>query len=607
MRRFAGDGGAGAWSSDERLDMNDIRRVLRAAAWRLGFVAFLRTLIVVLAVGLLGAIVLRLVQQVFRLEIPWQDVAVYSAAGAVFGALAWTIFARQGQIAVARRVDEGADLREALSTALCVFGQDDPWARVTVESASQSARTVNVRRAVPLEAPRFWPVPLALALTLLVVWLAVPRRTTEKSIAKEKEKAQLVLAKAQVAEAEKKIEEMVSKLNLGDAPKDTPEADKAEAKTPEALRMTAIKKLTAISDRLEQMKQGEKGQKNDSIKEAMKQLKTPGEGPLTEMSKELAKGNFQKASEELTKSLEKLAGGNMSEKDKQAMAEQMKKLGAQLDKLASDRKEVEKALEKAGINKELAKDPAALAEALKKAANLTEEQKKQLAEMAKAMSEKCKACDKMGQCMGQMAASMGQQGDKAGMSQEAMDALQDMGNQLSELEQMAGEMQLTDAAMAEAKCRLAALAAQCEGESKCEGMGDCDGNKMGKWRAGEARGKSNGSGGPGIGRGGSRGDAKTDIAFETKKLNTKTQNGPIIGSRLVEGESIKGESHAEFAAAVAAADQTASEALDSNTIPREYHDAVKHYFGRLKAKTAAKTDAPPTPPAPSADDAGKDK
>jgi len=207
--------------------------------------------------------------------------------------------------------------------------------------------------------------------------------------------------------------------------------------------------------------------------------------------------------------------------------------------------------------------------------------------------------------MSQMAASMGKNGDKAGMSQEATDALSDMANQLSEMEQMAGEMQMTEAAMAEAKARLAELAGQCDG--KCNGMGDCDKSGMGKWSEGEARSRSNGSGGPGVGQGGSRGDAATDVAFETKKLNTKTQNGPIIGSRLVEGESIKGESHAEFAAAVTAADQTASEALDSNRIPREYEGAIKHYFGRLKAKTAAKTDAPPTPPAPGADDAGKGK
>jgi hypothetical protein len=176
------------------------------------------------------------------------------------------------------------------------------------------------------------------------------------------------------------------------------------------------------------------------------------------------------------------------------------------------------------------------------------------------------------------------------------------------MEQMAGEMQMTEAAMAEAKARLNELAGQCEG-GKCNGMGDCDKAGMGQWSEGEARSRSNGSGGPGVGRGGSRGDAKTDVAFETKKLNTKTQNGPIIGSRLVEGESIKGESHAEFAAAVTAADQTASEALDSNTIPREFHPAIKHYFGTLKAKTTAKTDpnAPPAPPAPSATDADKGK
>ena len=63
--------------------------------------------------------------------------------------------------------------------------------------------------------------------------------------------------------------------------------------------------------------------------------------------------------------------------------------------------------------------------------------------------------------------------------------------------------------------------------------------------------------------------------------------GPIISSRLVEGEQIRGEASEQFAAAAAAAESAATESIDNNVYPREYHDAIKHYFGRLNEKAKA--------------------
>ena len=76
---------------------------------------------------------------------------------------------------------------------------------------------------------------------------------------------------------------------------------------------------------------------------------------------------------------------------------------------------------------------------------------------------------------------------------------------------------------------------------------------------------------------------------------------------MVEGDSIKGESKAEFTSAAITAEQGATEAMENNTIPREFHDAVKSYFGNLKGGGKAAKDAPtaPTKPAESAKDAGK--
>jgi hypothetical protein len=585
--------------------MNDIRRVLRAAAWRLSFVEFLRGLVVMITVVLASAIVTRLVQQGFRLDLPWKEIAYWAGAGAVFGAFVWTIVRRADRFAVARRVDDGAHLRETLSTALCVAGSSDPWARVTVESAAQKARTVSVRQAVPIQSPRFWPVPLALALSLFVVWIAVPPIGASKAIAAEKNKAQLLEVKAEAEARVQKIEDAVAKLNLGEAPRENPEGDKPEPRTPEEARVAAIKEISSITQRLEEFKASDKGLKADAIKNAMSKLKNPGEGPLSEMSRELAKGNFAKAMEDLAKAMEKMQSGEMSDKEKAAMGEQLAKLAEQLDKLAKDRKDLEKALEKAGINKELAKDPKALAEALKNAQNLTEEQKKQLADMAKSMESACKSCNGMAGSLAQIAQGMG----KEGLSKEAMEALSEMAGELSELEMLSGEMDMADAAMMECKAQLEALASFCE-SGQCEGMGECEGDgdgpeKTGPWKPGWSERQGNGSGGPGRGRGGAPGEREAAFDWEKQKFKTKNTGGPIIGTRFVEGGQVRGESVIEFAGAVAAADQSATEAIDNNIIPREYHEAIKHYFGRLKAKTeGVKSTEPVGPPPEDAEDAG---
>lgn len=577
--------------------MHDIRRVLRRAAWRVWVMALGRALTVAAAVVLSGMILLRLVQQFVGLAVPWVDVAIWSAAGGAALALGWTIVTRADRAAVARRVDEGADLREALSTALCIEKNDDAWSRAALETAAERARTVNVKQAVPLEPPRFWPVPLALALSLLVVWLAVPPvdlfGTMAQAKQREEEKAKIVEATAQSEQAIKAVEQMVAKLDLGKgAENDEAEAEKPEARTPEEIRRDALRKLTNLKDQLEELRKGEKGQQMEALERMLKQLRTPGDGPLTELSKELSKGNFQKAAEELQKLAEKLGTNQLSEQDKAALAEQLKKLQEQLEKLAQERSELEKALEKAGLDKKLASDPAALQKALENAEGLTQEQKEQLRKMAEAQNAACKQCQGMAASMSQMAKEIGE-----GQMGEEGEGMESLANQLAQLEQMQSELESADAALEACESQMALLSsfAQCEnpGMGECEGgLGMCEGESG--WKQGWSEKFGKGAGGPGRGSGKQPDAQEADYTTEKKKVRTHNVGGPIISSRMVEGDQVRGESKAQFSAAVTAAEQSAAEALENNVIPREYHDAVKHYFGRLKAKAQAEeVKAPP--------------
>jgi hypothetical protein len=82
-------------------------------------------------------------------------------------------------------------------------------------------------------------------------------------------------------------------------------------------------------------------------------------------------------------------------------------------------------------------------------------------------------------------------------------------------------------------------------------------------------------------------EEQIDFAIEKKKANVQTGQGAIIGTKLVQGSQIRGESVAEFSAVMESSTQAASEALETMQVQREYHDAVKHYFGTLKEKVKA--------------------
>lgn len=217
--------------------------------------------------------------------------------------------------------------------------------------------------------------------------------------------------------------------------------------------------------------------------------------------------------------------------------------------------------------------------------------------MAKACQGACKNAGQMGEGLSKMAKGMTQDG----LQQEGQEGSEQLNKELSEAEMLKEDMQNLDAALEEAKDQLAELSkgmsegqgmlAKGEGRGKGKGgsgenEGEGNGDGEGGWKPGESAGKNGrGSGGPGQSQGGVSPEAQaSDFEFKKEKANTQTQGGPVIGSRLVYGEAVKGEATAEVSEAVEASTREAAEALETMQIPREYHDAVKHYFGRMQEK-----------------------
>jgi hypothetical protein len=589
--------------------VNEIRRVLKLAAWRLLVIDIFHTLAITLTAAMAALIVALLAERIFGLVISfpgdWEKLAAIAVGAGVLASITWSLIRRARGITVARELDERADLRESLSTAMCVEKSQDAWAKVVVENARERAMKVDVRRAIPYAAPRLWPVPFALVLSMVVLWFSVPRWDVlgmfKKAQAKQDEQNQITEVKAEIKQNDQKLEEMLKQAKIDlKADEATQEASDAKTpQTPEEIRRAAVKKLTSQVDKLAEMRQGDKAKQMDAIKQAMKQLKQPGPGPLEQLSKAMQKGDFAKAKEELDEANKQMASANMSPEDKAKAQEQMKKLAEQLDKLSKDKQELQKQLQQAGMDKDAAakasKSPDELKKALDEMKNMSEAEKKELMKNALAQMAACKQCEGLGEKMSQMAQNSG----KAGMNEKAQEAMEAMEGQLSEMEQMGKDCEAAEAALDEAKGQLAKMAGKCQGN--CPG-GNCDGEgelamseKQSPWRAGESQGKfGNGQGGPGQSGGGAHHD-NTDAPVgkvDKMKANNKDGGGPIIGSRLVYGDQVRGESQAEYTEAVEASSKAATEAIENMQVQKELQGTVKHYFGRLEAKAKAQQAAP---------------
>jgi hypothetical protein len=578
--------------------MNEIQRVLRTAAWRLLASDILRTFAVTSSVALALLLLTRLVTWVLSVPVPWGAIAWPLAGAAVLIAIVWSVIRRARGVDLAREVDERGDLRESLSTAMCVADRPDGWARVVVETARQKAASLNVRQVTPIEAPRLWPAPVAMLMALAVIWVALPGKGLDllgrlKATEQQQQREQQIQqAKIEAKSAEDLIKNIARQANLevDDEENEHSDSQKPETTDPEALLRGAMKKLTDVQDQLAASEEQTKA-RLDAAKEQMRKLKQPGPGPLDNFARQLQRGDFKSAQEALKDAMEKLESGDMDAEAKEALKEQLEELGKQLEKLAEDRSNLEKALQESGMSAEEAQKaagmtPEQLQQALENMENLSEQQKQQLQEMAEAAQSACEQCNGMGSQMLDIAQAMGA---GAGQPGEAGEGMQGLAGMLSSMEMMQSDLEGLGAAMQSAQMQMASLS-QCMG-----GMpGGGNPNMIKPWSAGDNKNLGWGSGGAGRSQGGGGPeDNGADATQEKVRETTNLKSGQIVGERLVYDSQIIGESRARFGEAAAAASSIAAQEVSSGQVPKEYQEAVMSYFGRLKSRVEVESGPEP--------------
>jgi len=581
--------------------MSEVHRLVARAAARLLAVRMVSAAVRAVFIAVIAIIAVRIAERLFAFSIDWWTAWGLAIGVAVVGSAAWTVIRRHDRLAVARELDERAGLKETISTAMFVQEQNDPWSRASVDRAREVSRRVVVRQAFPFSVPRVWPAPI-LGVGIFFLLGLIPRadllQMLAKSEAKQETQRQVEQAKAEVQAADKKLEELLAKIDQDALKNEELDANEPTEPptTPDEIRREAIKKLTTLQDRLNDINQGEKMAAFRELTDRLEQLREP-RNPLPQISamvRNLQLGNFKQAQEELAKLEDQLKSGQLTPEQREQLAKQLEELAKQLEELAKQQEELEKALAEAGLDPNLANNPAALAAAIDAMQGLTDEQKERLKELAKKAAKASEMCNNMaGACRNCAGACSGEGGEESGEA-----SLSELGDQLAEMGLSQEEAEALEAAMREAEAQAGAM-----GMCMNPGAGQCQ--------------SQNPSANPfaslfaGQGRGAGVGHAKVpvsehDVEFESQKrqARVRTNDGPVIATMVDYGEQIRGESVQAFRQAVASGSSSAAEAIETMAVPREYHGALKYYFGTMeqKAGPAPTPAAPPaTPPAPAPD------
>ncbi|MEE9131135.1 MAG: hypothetical protein V3T84_14035, partial [Phycisphaerales bacterium] len=310
--------------------MREIRSILNIAARRLEIASFLsKAHLITVLLGIVVVIMLaaeRLGPQTF-FAWPWILPLSVTAGLAVAGRL-WYV-ARRSELQVAIAVDDRLDLHEKLSTALHCTGRDDAFARTALADAVHTARDPRVREQVSrrfnVQPPRRWWLSPALVALAVALWFVPPLdlfAADDPAV-----DPNLALAQQQRDEA---IDAVIKQI------KDDPELrkefsdlmgelsnegiDPKAPKSREQVKRDAIKKLTDLNKRLDEILSGSKGKTAESLAKSLRQLKTPDDGPAKDLADAMAKGDFAAAQKALQKLLAEAQNGDMDDEQKKKLA-----------------------------------------------------------------------------------------------------------------------------------------------------------------------------------------------------------------------------------------------------------------------------------------------
>ena len=399
--------------------------------------------------------------------------------------------------------DRALGLRDRLSIAVASRGSDDPFAQAAVADAERHAADpalrATLRRSLRPGTPQgwWWAIPVIVVAVLVealvpaISW--TPSANAEESVAARGE-ANEALAELETAIREQP--ELESALGDSDLLGEDGEDPFEALEDPQEIRLEAIRRMTALEERLESVLAGEDAAAAEAIRDALSELDVPSEGLAQELALAMRLGDYAKASEAIEAMRERFEKspeeGGLTDEERQALAQELEKLAEQFEKLAAEQQSLDEALRAAGVDPAQAgelspEDLERLQQALENASNLNESQRQELMKMAQPAQRSQSQSKAMSEAMKQMASQcQGGQNAPEGRNSQSGEFGSNAQQMLSQMQSM--QQMLQQARAAQSACR-----------AKARGLGSQGFMRPG---SGESDEPGPGMGGRGRGRGG---------------------------------------------------------------------------------------------------------
>ncbi|MAJ46789.1 MAG: hypothetical protein CBC35_05715, partial [Planctomycetes bacterium TMED75] len=570
-----------------------LERLVRFVRRRLWFDRFVATLHDSLLVSMVVMLVLVVLSKLSpALHPAWW--LVFSILGGIT-LLAAILMARVGRPsdgAVAALIDERLELKDRFTTAIHCAHRDDPFAQAALEEATESLNDPTLRTRISTAfAPRLpgggWIAPV-IGLFAGIVWFTVP--SGDVFTAEATKDQQTVLAERSAAQESIRnvLEQIEENPALAEELGDISEAFALEESRPddpksaEQSRREALRKISDLEQRLDEVVNGERGQSMEALKQALSELDSKGATETKELSEALRTGDFDQAKKALEELAEAMQDPSLTSEQRERMAKELESLAEQLQSAADKKEALKQALQQAGLDPALADNPEALEQALKQATGLNQQQLEQLKKTSKAQESAAQQCENMSKSLDKMAKECKEcKGGKAGE--------QGMQKSLSKAEEMKQMLQMAKSAQG-----------QCQGGSK-PGSGskpayaDMLPSKPTPGQSSPSPDqKMFGSTGFGPKGSGGSGDAPlsaTDFSTQLQRENVALQEGgDIISRQLVDSDApVVGESNLELQQVADTIVRSWEEGVQEQPIPGHLRDVHKHYFGELKKRIDARS------------------
>jgi len=321
--------------SDRELIKHKVRKLRIKRRWQVIFDYFLRGLI-------WGAVPAALI--VFAAKLWIIPINTYLLAGGAFGVvilgfLVASIFVRITPLTVANEIDVALGLRERVSSALALSGQQrkrDPFIRAVVKDAARAIKKLPLRRVYPWSLPRSWQLALpglliVAALTFLpqLNWFISESDRAEAKLVQQEGHKLKELAEAIKQEAEKRQDPILEQ-----------QAEEIQ-RVGEKLSQGQIKKKEALKE-LQRLKEKLEAQAQIEVPEGERQLTAELAKQLMqldstrELGEMLEEGNLQALTEQLAELLKNLSAGKLSPGQEAMLDDLLKALEEGLKSEAAD-------------------------------------------------------------------------------------------------------------------------------------------------------------------------------------------------------------------------------------------------------------------------------